>query len=102
MSKRVHKTLIKPIEIQVDLEARTARASIPGVLKSTGRPIRPPHSEGEHRVRIQIPDGIEFEVAEIGSASTTTGRDSAITLKLTDSYGQFNVLRHSGRGVAKA
>lgn len=102
MSDRVHKTLFKPIEYQVDLEARTARASIPGVLESTGRPIRPPHSEAEHRVRIQIPNGIEFEVAEIGSATTTTGRDSAISLKLTDSYGQFNVLRHSGRGVAKA
>lgn len=102
MSDRVHETLFKPIEVQVDLEARSARASIPGVLESTGRPIRPPHSDGEHRVRIQIPDGIEFEVAEIGSATTTTGRDSAISLKLTDSYGQFNVLRHSGRGVAKA
>jgi len=102
MSDRVHETLFKPIEVQVDLEARTARASIRGVLESIGRPIRPPHSDGEHRVRIQIPDGIEFEVAEIGSATTTTGRDSAISLKLTDSYGQFNVLRHSGRGVAKA
>lgn len=102
MSDRVHETLFKSIAYQVDLEARTARASIPGVLESTGRPIRPPHSEGEHRARIQIPNGIEFEVAEMGSATTTTGRDSAISLKLTDSYGQFNVLRHSGRGVAKA
>lgn len=102
MSDTVHETLFKPIEYQVNLEARTAHASIPGVLESTGRPIRPPHSEGEHRARIQIPNGIEFEVAEMGSATTTTGRDSAISLKLTDSYGQFNVLRHSGRGVAKA
>lgn len=101
MSDTVHETLFRPIECQVDLEARTARASIPGVLESTGRPIRPPHSEGEHHVRIQIPNGIEFEVAEMGSATTKTGRDSAITLDLTDSYGQFNMLRHSGRGVAK-
>jgi hypothetical protein len=50
-----------------------------------------------HRVRINIPEGIEFELAEIGSAtSRSTG---AIKLDLKNSYGQFNHLRHSGRGV---
>jgi len=102
MSDTVHPTLYKPIEYEVNLEARTGRTSIPGVLESTGRPIRPPHSEGEHRVRIEIPNGIEFEVAEIGSATSRTGPESAIKLDLADSYGQFNVLRHSGRGVSKA
>ena len=102
MSDTSHPTLYKPIEYEVDLEARTGRTSIPGVLESTGRPIKPPHSEGEHRVRIEIPNGIEFEVAEMGSASTRTGPESAIKLDLADSYGQFNVLRHSGRGVSKA
>jgi hypothetical protein len=35
--------------------------------------------------------------AEIGSASTMcTG---AVRLDLRDSYGQFNVLKHSGSGV---
>lgn len=102
MSDTVHPTLYKPIQYEVDLEARTGRTSIPGVLESTGRPIKPPHSDGEHRVRIEIPNGIEFEVAEIGSATSKTGAESAIALNLVDSYGQFNVLRHSGRGVAKA
>ena len=102
MSDTVHPTLYKRIEYEVNLDARTGRTSIPGVLESTGRPIKPPHSEGEHRARIQIPNGIEFEVAEMGSASTRTGPESAIKLDLSDSYGQFNVLRHSGRGVTKA
>jgi hypothetical protein len=75
---------------------------IPGVLESRGRPIRPPHSDAEHRVQIHIPNGIEFETAEIGSATSTSGAESAIKLDLADSYGQFNVLRHSGRGVVKA
>lgn len=101
MSDKVHPTLFEPIELEVDLEARSARALIPGVLESTGRPIKPPHGDAEHRVQIHIPDGIEFETAEIGSATTATGAGSAIRLDLTDSYGQFNVLRHSGRGVVK-
>ena len=97
MSDTVHEPLFKPIEFEVDLEARTARVNIPGVLESTGRPIASPVSGDEHRVRIDIPNGIEFEQAEIGNASTkATG---AIELDLTDSYGQWNVLRHSGGGV---
>ncbi|MGH8247537.1 MAG: DUF1326 domain-containing protein [Gammaproteobacteria bacterium] len=96
MSGTIHAPLFKPIEFEVDVEGRTARVSIPGVLVSTGRPIRSP-SGGEHRVRINIPNGIEFETAEIGSASTEA--TAAIKLNLLDSYGQFNILRHSGRGV---
>ena len=99
MSTTLHETLFKPIDFEVDIEARTARVAIPGVLESTGRPIRAPHGGDEHRVRIDIPNGIEFELAEIGSASTkATG---AIALDLRDSYGQFNVLRHSGSGVVR-
>ncbi len=99
MSDTVHETLFKPIDFEVDIEARTARAVIPGVLDSTGSPIRPPHGDGEHRVRIDIPNGIEFEFAEIGSATSRTGKDAAVQLDLKDSFGQFNVLRHSNAGV---
>lgn len=102
MSETVHETLFKPIDFEVDIEARTARVVIPGVLQAAGRPIRPPHGDGEHRVRIDIPNGIEFEIAEIGSASSTTGSDTAIALDLEDSYGQFNRLRHSGSGIVHA
>ena len=98
MSSTVHEPLFKPIEFEVDLEARTARVNIPGLVESTGRPIRSPVTGDEHRVRIDIPDGIEFEQAEIGSASTRAS--GAIELNLENSYGQFNILRHSGAGVA--
>jgi len=97
MSSTVHPTLFKPIQFEVDVEARTAKVVIPGVLESTGRPIKSPATGAEHRVRIDIPNGIEFELAEVGSASTRAS--GAIKLDLKDSYGQFNKLRHSGTGV---
>jgi hypothetical protein len=98
MSSTVHEPLFLPIEFQMDLDGRTARVSIPGIVESAGEPIKSPASGEEHRVRIDIPDGIEFRVAEIGSASTkATG---AIKLELKDSYGQFNHLYHTGSGVA--
>lgn len=99
MSRTVHPALFKPIEFDVDIDARTARVVIPGVLESTGRPIRSPATGDEHRVRINIPNGIEFEIAEIGSATTTC--KASVRLDLNDSYGQFNILRHSGRGVVR-
>ena len=97
MCSKVHEPLYKPIEYEVDLEARTARIRIPGLLESTGRPIKSPATGNEHRVRIDIPGGREFEQAEIGNASTKAS--AAITLDLKDSYGQWNVLRHSRTGV---
>jgi hypothetical protein len=100
MSSTVHEPVFKPIEFQVDIERRTARVSIPGILESTGRPIRSPATGDEHRVRIDIPNGIEFEIAEIGSASTKA--IGPIELDLNDSYGQFNIVRHSGTGVIHA
>ena len=90
---------MSPPGYEVDIEGRTARVSIPGVLEATGRPIRNPVDGGEHRVRIDIPGGIEFELAEIGSASTKA--DGAIKLDLNDSYGQWNILRHGPGGVVR-
>jgi hypothetical protein len=99
MSSTVHPPIFKPIAFDVEIEARTARVVIPGLLEATGRPIRSPATGAEHRVRINIPDGIEFEVAEIGSA--TTKALASVPLDLHDTYGQFNVVRHSGHGLVR-
>ncbi len=96
MSSTVHEPLFKAIDFQADLDSRSARVSIPGVLESVGRPIKGASGQ-EHRVRIEIPNGIEFERAEVASATTSAG--GVIALDLTDTYGQFNMLRHSRRGV---
>lgn len=97
MCDRVHEPLFLPIDYAVDIDARRARVSIPGLLESVGRPIVSPATGDEHRVRIDIPNGIEFELAEVGSATTTAS--GAIRLDLADTYGQFNLLRHSRDGV---
>ena len=100
MSSKVHEPLFKPISFEIDIESRTASAFIPGVLEAHGRPIKSPVTGDEHRVRIDIPNGIEFELAEVGSASAKCS--GAVAFDLTDSYGQFNVLRQSGSGVVRS
>jgi hypothetical protein len=97
MSSTVHEPIFRPIRFEVDIDRRRARVLIPGVLEACGRPIRSPATGDEHRVQIGIPNGIEFELAEIGSA--TTKASGAIPLDLDDTYGQFNILRHSGNGI---
>ena len=68
-----------------------------GVLESTARPIRSPATGAEHRVRINLPNGIEFDVAEIGSGTTKTV--ASVALDLTDTYCHFTFLRQSGKGA---
>ena len=48
MSSTVREPIFKPIEFEVDLEKRQARVSIPGVLESSGRPIRSPATGDSH------------------------------------------------------
>jgi hypothetical protein len=99
MSSTVHPPLFKPIHIDVDIENRRAKVSIPGVLESSGRPIVSPVTGEEHRVRIDLPNGIEFDIAEIASGSTRAS--GAVVLELDDSYGQFNRLHHTGAGLVR-
>jgi hypothetical protein len=100
MSSTVHPPIFAPIDFKADIEKRRARLAIPGVLTSVGQPIVSPATGEEHRVRIDIPNGIEFEQAEIGSASTTASGN--IAFALNETYGQFNILRHSGTGAVHA
>jgi hypothetical protein len=97
MSSKQHEPLFKPIEFEVDIEARTGRVRVEGLIEGSGKPITSPATGELHRVRIDIPNGIEFELAEIGMASSkSTG---PIKLDLDGTYGQFNMIRHSGNGV---
>jgi hypothetical protein len=86
-----------PIDFEVDVEARRARLKIPGLLEATGEPIRNPVTGAEHRARIDLPEGFEYRIAEIGSG--TTNATGAIKFDLTGTYGQFAHIHLSNTGV---
>ena len=91
-------TLFRPIEFDVDVEARRGRFSVPGIVETVGEPIRNPVTGAEHRARIDLPHGFEYRVAEMGSA--TTRATGAIPLAgLENTYGQFAHLHLSNKGV---
>jgi hypothetical protein len=89
--------LFKPIEFDANVEARRGHFKVPGVVETTGKPIRNPVTGAEHRVRIDLPHGFEYRIAEIGSG--TTRATGAIKLDLKNSYGQFAHLHLSNKGV---
>lgn len=99
MSQTVHAALYRPIDFSIDVDGRTASARIPGLLEASGRPLRNAFDGKPHRIRIDLPSGIEFEIAEIGNASTELA--GAIPLSLADSYGQFNRFNLSGEGIVR-
>ena len=87
------------IELEIEVDARTARLNVSGVVESTGSPIIDPFSGDSQRARINLPNGFEYTVAEMGSGSSKlTG---GIELELTDSYGQFNILHMNQDGVIR-
>ncbi|MFZ3223549.1 MAG: DUF1326 domain-containing protein, partial [Rugosibacter sp.] len=84
---KMHEPVFAPIDFDVDIDARKARVNVPGLVEGRGAPIVNPVTGAEHRARIDIPDGFEYTIAEMGRGwSTTSG---AIQLNLADSYGQF-------------
>jgi len=95
----VLETLYRPIQFEIDVEGRRARLEVPGLVESTGSPIVDPNSGEEFRARIDLPGGFEYDVAEMGTASSTTRGDFELTLE--NSYGQFNHVHMNQDGVIR-
>ncbi|MBE9556975.1 MAG: DUF1326 domain-containing protein [Proteobacteria bacterium] len=91
--------LVRPIDFDLDIEERTARLSISGVLETTSEPIRNPVTGATHRARIDLPHGFEYRIAEMSSGDTQTGPDAGIQLTFEKSYGQMAEIHlgHTGR-----
>jgi hypothetical protein len=99
MITTVHDPLYADIQFDVDIEARRASLTVPNLVDMTGEPIRNPVTGAEHRARIELPNGFEYTVAEVGSG-TSTAR-GAVPMELSDSYGQFAHLHLSTHGVIR-
>ena len=99
LSSTVLDPIIAPIELEADIETRTATGRVPGLIESSAEPIKNPISGEEHRARIELPNGFEFTVAEMGSGTSTT--QDPIPLQFSDSYAQFNELHLNPDGVIR-
>ena len=83
-------------DVDVDIDARRGKISAAGLFEVTGESIRNPVTGDEHRARIDLPHGFEYELAEVGSAS---GRSQQpIEMELNNSYARFARLHLNNHG----
>jgi hypothetical protein len=97
--EKLYDPIFAPIDFEVDIDARKARLVVPGIIEGHGEPILNPVTGAEHRARIDIPDGFEYSIAEIGRGWSKTS--NPIKLDLADSYGQFAHINLCQSGIVR-
>ena len=73
----MHEPVFTDIDFEVDVDGRRGRLSIADYVEMVGEPIRNKVTGEESRAQIVLPAGFEYEVADIGSASSRTRRADA-------------------------
>jgi hypothetical protein len=96
----MHPPVFTDIDIELDVEGRKGRVYVKDYIETTGRPIRNAVSGAESRAQIVLPEGFEYEVAEIGSASSRT--EGPVRVEIDDKYGQFAHLHLNNNGVVRS
>ena len=94
-------TLFLPIELQVNLESRTAEVDIPGIVISNGKPIINEFNGEPFHIAIARPTGsFEFSYGEIGRGTTTVTGDLAMAFE--DSWALFCVHHYDEDGLIRS
>jgi hypothetical protein len=97
---KLHDPVFTRIDFEVDVDGRKGRLSIENYAEMTGEPIRNKVTGKESRAQIVLPEGFEYAVAEIGSASSLTKGPVIVDIK--DKYAQFARLHLNNYGVVRA
>lgn len=83
-----HEPLYRKVEFEADVEARTGRFSVPGLIEGDSEPIKNPVTGEPHRVRVTLPHGFEYHEAEYASSRVETA-ESTIALNWADAHAHF-------------
>jgi hypothetical protein len=97
-----HDPLVKPVEFEVDAEAREGYFRVPGVVDSRMEPIRNPVTGDKHRVQVTLPHGFEYHTADYASATAQTGPEAKVSLSVEGTHGHVAHLDWTRQGPAHA
>jgi hypothetical protein len=86
------------IEFEFDLDGRTARVAVAGVLETASEPIKNPVTSDASRMLVRIPDGFEYFEAEIASARAKGTGD--IKFDFTERHSSLAHVEHTPAGLA--
>ena len=97
MCKTVHEPIVSAIELTVDMENRIGKLTVPGVLETTVESLRNVVTGAEHRARIDLPAGKEFNLAEVASGMTKGA--GAVPLEFSNSHAHFADSVMTSKGI---
>ena len=94
--RAVHEPLFAPIELAIDVTGRRAHLKVPDLLETTVEPIKNPVTGAEHRARIDLPMGKEYQLGEV--ASGTTRATGAVPLRFASKHAHlvYNAMTSKG------
>jgi len=101
LCSKFFETLFLPIDLELDLDLRTARVDIPGVVESVGQPIINEFDGEPFHIAIARPSGsFEFTYGEIGRGTTSATGD--LEMAFEDSWALFCVHHYNQDGLIRA
>ena len=96
----MHEPVFAKVEVSIDVDGRTGHVHVGDRLRLEARPIRNPVNGAPVRAQIVLPDGFEYEMAEVGSGTTrTTG---PVVIEISDKYAQLAELNLNNNGVIRS
>jgi hypothetical protein len=97
---KMHDPVFTKIDLELDIDGRRGRIFVKDYIDTIGEPIRSKATGAQTRAQIVLPEGFEYAVAEIGSASSKT--QGPVEVEMKDTYGQFARLHLNNNGVVRA
>jgi hypothetical protein len=98
--QNVFDPVFENIDIAIDVDARNGHVRVAGLIEAQGRPILNPVTGEEHRVRIDLPNGFEYTLAEMGSSTFHSA--GPVKMAQEDRYAQFAHVHLNNHGVVRA
>ncbi len=92
-------TVFAPIDLEIDVDARTARLHVPGVVDGTATPHWNQMTKKPSRARVTLPAGFEFTEAEFASGRAIA--PGPITLDFQDTHAHLARIHWSTHGVVR-
>ncbi|MFW5926965.1 MAG: DUF1326 domain-containing protein [Wenzhouxiangella sp.] len=93
-----HEPIVRSIELEADIEGRTGRMAVAGIIEGAVEPIRNPVTGEEHRARVTIPQGFEYHEAEYASSTVRT-EDAPIPLEWEQAHAHLAHVTWTPQGV---
>ena len=89
-----------PIGLEADLELRTAKVDLPGIMRSSGKPIiNEFNSQPFHIALVRPSGGFQFTYAEIGLGTTSVTGDMEMAFE--DTWATFCVHHFNQDGLIR-